>query len=366
MSHDQAAEKPGGSSPRRRRVLRSILGAVGVLAFVSSIWSLFRWSASLFLPGFSLVPALYSRELAVYAASLLAFGLLMGFVGRLFAKGKRHDYFEDLRKALRSIAGGDFDVKVDLRGRGMDNPFGQVADDLNDMARALKRMEELRQEFISTVSHDIQSPLTSISGFARALRDEGISAQARQHYLDIIEAESGRLSRLSDNLLRLSALEARAVGPGSEPFRLDEQLRAVVLAAEPQWRGKGLELELELERLGVKADEDMLRQAWANLLHNAIKFSTPGGRIVLRLHEEGGNAIFGIEDEGLGISPEDLPLVFDRFFKADRSRSRADPASGSGLGLAIVKKIVELHGGAVKAESRGLGKGSVFTVSLPL
>lgn len=363
-SASEGAAGRRGNGPRF--VLRSILGAVSVLALISALWTLLRWAASLVLPGFALLPPLYARELAVYAASLLIFGVAVGIVGGLLSKGKRRDHFAELNAALRKIARGDFDVAVPVFGDVRNNPLGQVAGELNDMARSLKRMEELRQEFISTVSHDIQSPLASIAGFARALREEGLSEDRREHYLDIIEKESGRLSRLSDDLLRLTALEARSPRIGAAPYRLDEQIRSVVLAAEPQWRSKELVLELDLDPLRVRADEDMLFQAWANLFHNAVKFSPFGGRVALSLREEGGEARFRIEDEGIGLAAEDIPLVFDRFFKADRSRSRADPSAGSGLGLAIVKKVAELHGGSARAESEGPGKGSAFTVILPL
>jgi two-component system, OmpR family, phosphate regulon sensor histidine kinase PhoR len=349
---------------RARVVVRSAVGAIAVLALISSLWTGLRALAMAALPAAAPGASAFLRELAIYAASLVAFGLLMSLLSLVMRKGKRHDYFTEMSAAFRRIARGDFDVAVRVADRGGGTPFGMVAGELNEMTKALKRMEELRQEFISTVSHDIQSPLASITGFAKALREEGLPAQARAHYLDIIEAESGRLSRLSDDLLRLTALEARK--PRTEPYRLDEQIRSVVLASEPQWRGKGLELELDLEELRIEADPDMLFQAWANLLHNAVKFSPQGGRLALSLRAEGGLALFRIEDEGIGIASEDLPFVFDRFFKADRSRSRADPSAGSGLGLAIVKKIALLHGGDAKAESGGPGKGSAFTVSLPL
>jgi two-component system, OmpR family, phosphate regulon sensor histidine kinase PhoR len=352
-----------------RLILRTALGASACLLLLSALWLGLRSLAARAFPGFAFAPRPLALELAVYVLSIVAFGFSMSLVGRFMSKGRRRDYFAELRSALRKIASGDFDVALSLRAEGREgpfgDPFGEVAGELNDMARALKRMEELRQEFISTVSHDIQSPLTSIGGFARALREEGLSRELREHYLDIIERESGRLSRLSDDLLRLTVLEARSPRLSEEPYRLDEQIRAVVLASEPQWKEKGLVLELDLEELRIRGDADMLFQAWANLFHNAVKFSPRGGRIALSLRG-GGHARFRIEDEGPGIDPADLGFVFDRFFKADRSRSRADPGTGSGLGLAIVRKVVELHGGAVRAESGGLGMGSAFSVDLPL
>ena len=336
-----------------------------VFAAAAAAWALVRWTSSLLLPGFAIGLSSFARELASFVAGLIAFVSIIGLiVHRLGAKWHR-DPFADLTAALRRIARGDFDVSMQVDER-RSRHLGGVADEVNEMARSLKRLEEFRQEFVSTVSHDIQSPLTSIIGFAQALRSEHLTVEERNHYLTIIEEESRRLSRLSGDLLSLTALEARPLLIGEAHFALDAHLRSVVLSAEPQWRARDLRLELDLPRVQIRGDKDMLAQAWTNLLHNACKFSPLGARVSIGLQEVDGQAIVRFEDEGVGIEPGDLPFLFDRFFKADRSRSRAVPGSGSGLGLAIVKKIVELHGGQTHAESRGLGTGAVFTVALPV
>ena len=149
------------------------------------------------------------------------------------------------------------------------------------------RWSKLRQDFISNVSHEIQSPLTSIRGFAALLKNDTLTAEQKNHYLNIIEAESKRLSSLSDNLLKLSALET-----GSEPlsikeYRLDKQLEKVALMLEPQWSAKNIAMEADLEKLTIQGDEDLLSQVWVNLLHNAIKFTPEGGtiRIILKARQ---------------------------------------------------------------------------------
>lgn len=355
----------GGPDRRSRRLAARLLWGGAVIASASAVWALLRWTASRLLPGFAIEPGAFVRELASFAAGLAAFLVVVSLVVHLLLARRHLDPFADLTAALRRIARGDFDVAMQVDHERAHRLSG-VAGEVNEMARSLRRLEELRQEFVSTVSHDIQSPLTSIIGFARALRSDDLTAEARTHYLAIIEDESRRLSRLSADLLSLTALEARPPRIGEEPFALDAHLRSVALAAEPQWRARDLRLELELARVRLRGDRDMLAQAWTNLLHNACKFSAPGGRVAIGLREVDGKAIVRFEDEGVGIDPADLPFVFDRFFKADRARSRTDPGSGSGLGLAIVRRIVELHGGEARAESRGLGKGAVFTVALPI
>ncbi len=338
---------------RRIPLVRALIGAVVVLALIGAMWTGFRALASrLGLEGSS-----WTGGLAALLATLVAFGLIVNVFG-LFIRARHPDHFSTLIAAIRSITTGDFGVTVDIKP---DNPFGPVAGEINLMVQSLKRMEEMRQEFISTASHELQSPLTSIAGFAKALRESGLAEEKRLHYLSIIEEESGRLSRLSDGAVapdrpRIAGREPEARAPGAA-FRARR--------ADPRRRGrrraamdaKKIALDLDLDPVEVCADENMLAQVWTNLFHNAVKFSRSGGRIAIRLRRKGDRAIATFVDEGVGIASEDLGLVFDRFFQADRSRSKSDPASGSGLGLAIAKKIVELHGGSIRAESAGLGAG---------
>jgi two-component system, OmpR family, phosphate regulon sensor histidine kinase PhoR len=233
------------------------------------------------------------------------------------------------------------------------------------MAQELKQMETLRQEFISNVSHEIQSPLTSIRGFARALQNDELSPQDRAHYLGIIETESMRLSRLSDNLLALAALESDTMRFEPQTYRLDRQIRKLILACEPQWTAKNIEMDVDVaaDELNICADEDLLSQVWVNLLHNAIKFTPQGGHIWVRAKEHNERVEFSITDNGVGIAEEDQARLFERFYKADKSRDRS--LGGNGLGLSIAKKIVEMHHGEISVESR-VGAGATFRVWLPV
>lgn len=347
-----------------RDKLRSLLGFVFVIAILGATWSGLRLLAS----RIGIAPSSWGGGLLAFMATLVVFGAAANIAG-IFIRKKHPDYFATLSEAITRLATGDFDVSLSFPDRVSGNRFfGRVAGEINLLAQSLKRMEDMRQEFISTVSHEIQSPLTSIAGFAKALREPGLSEETRLHYLSIIEEESGRLSRLSDGLLRLTALESRGanLNPRLAPIALDAQIRAVVVAAEPQWAAKDLALDLDLDPVRASVDEGSLSQVWTNLFHNAVKFSARGGRIRISLRREGEFAVARFADEGNGIAEGDLPFVFDRFFKADRSRSHADSASGSGLGLAIAKKIVELHGGSIGARSAGPGAGSEFRVELPL
>lgn len=272
----------------------------------------------------------------------------------------RHNLMGEAIEAMERIARGDFSVFLPVDEH---NPFSEIAESVNKMARELGTMESLRQDFISNVSHELQSPLTSISGFAALLRSDSLTPVQRTHYIDVIETEARRLSKLSENLLRLSSLESSAQPLNPSSFLLDEQIRNAALMLEPQWTAKNLELSLSLDRLEYIGDEGLLTQVWVNLLHNAIKFTPRGGAVTVTLTNAGKEAVCTVADTGVGFSEEDRLHLFERFYKADKSRDRA--LGGSGLGLSIVKKIVELHGGAVSAQSEP-GRGSAFTVTLPL
>ncbi|MFF2481564.1 sensor histidine kinase [Paenibacillus sp. NPDC058071] len=265
--------------------------------------------------------------------------------------------------AMRRIAKGDFKVRLDI-GRRNRGPFETIMHEINHMAVELDEMEQLRQAFISDVSHEIQTPLTSISGFARALQNDSLPQETRRSYLRIIESESVRLSRLSDNLLKLSSLESDHHPFEPKAYRLDRQLGNLILSCEPQWTEKRLEMNVDMDEVLVFGDEDLLSQVWINLLGNAIKFTPEGGRIDVRLSRDAADQSvrFRIADNGIGIPEESRELVFQRFYKADKARSRK--TGGSGLGLSLAKKIVDMHKGHIFLESEP-GQGAAFTVILP-
>jgi signal transduction histidine kinase len=285
--------------------------------------------------------------------------MIIGLFSRFF-RAQQLNAFQPVIQALERIAKGDFSIRLDEQHQ--DGILSNLVSSVNKMALELGQVENMRQEFISNVSHEIQSPLTSIRGFAQALQDDNLSAEQRHHYLAIIEAESTRLSRLADDLLKLASLEAEQVKFEPKPYRLDKQIRSLVLTCEPQWSAKGITPEVALKEITITADEDLLSQVWLNLIHNAIKFTPAGGSIKVALRAHGERVEVSIADSGPGIAAEDQVHIFERFYKADKSRTRSK--EGSGLGLSIVKKIVEMHAGALDLESSP-GAGSVFTVSLP-
>lgn len=248
-----------------------------------------------------------------------------------------------LTDATKSMAKGKFDF--DLHTKRKDE-IGLLTVSFNEMAKELAKLDRMRQDFVSNVSHEIQSPLTSISGFTKALKQKKMSEESRLHYLTIIEEESERLSRLSENLLRLSFLQQETHPLKVSSYRLDEQLRKVVIALEPQWAAKEIEIDLKLEAMTIQADEDQLYQVWINLLSNSIKFTPEHGKIYIEAAVKEDQNVVSITDNGPGIPEEEQEDIFTPFYKVDKSRNSI--VKGNGLGLSIVKKIVEIHNGTIQ------------------
>ncbi len=345
---------------RFRLIAKILLGILGVSTVIAAAWTGAYFASKLIFHSFGTPSTEYVSQLILMLLQLVILFCLMAIIGSATI-GKERGFYTPIITAIRQISKGDFKVVLDN-----DRRYGQftgIVEGINEMASELSRMESMRQDFISNVSHEIQSPLTSIRGFAQALRNESLSSGSRRHYLDIIEAESTRLSGLSENLLKLSALEADSFPFERKAYRLDKQLREMILVAEPQWLGKTIEVEAELEEIHVYAVEDLMSQVWTNLLHNSIKFTPEGGCIHIRLYSLEKTIEVEIKDSGIGIAEEELPRIFERFYKVDQARTASE--GGSGLGLSLVKKIVEIHEGNVAVRSRP-GEGTVFVVSLPL
>lgn len=265
-----------------------------------------------------------------------------------------------LTKATKQIAGGDFNVKLNIKQKG---ELGTLARSFEDMMHDLRQLEQMRRDFVSNVSHEVQSPLTSISGYALVLKQVDLADNERSRYLDIIIAEADRMSKMSDNLLKLSLLESQSQQLRLVTFSLDEQIRRVIVALQPQWSARNIRFELNMKTVSIMADHDQLNQVWTNILGNSIKFSKDGGVIDVSIKQDIKNVTVRISDTGIGISFEDQKRIFERFFKADRSHSRK--YGGSGMGLAIVKQIVSLHQGDIRVESEP-GRGTTVMVTLPI
>ena len=349
-----------GRAPKRFAVPLGQL-ALGMAAVV--VLFIVSWSFVYLLFGqlglFPGSPNGYWHPLLTFVCCLfVAYGILLP-IGWL--TGTRLQQFSaTLNQAVERIAQGDFSVNLPWVTLDAGTHFDKLIVGVNKMTESLKAMELMRQEFVANVSHEFQTPLTNIAGYAEALKDGSLDEATRLRYLGIVQDEAHRLSHLAEHLLRLSSLDAEARTVVAQTYRLDAQIRAVVLSLEVQWAAR--EVVVDLDPVTITGDQELLGQVWLNLFQNALKFTPQDGRVGVRLSASDGVEV-RFSDNGIGMAGDDLPRVFDRFFKADPSRSRA--LGGNGLGLAVAKKIIELHHGSIEATSPGPGQGSEFVVRLP-
>jgi len=272
--------------------------------------------------------------------------------------------------AAHALGGGaDTDRQVTLNGLpyrarvARAGEFG-AALALQDLSE-LQRLGRARRDFVANISHELRTPITSIRLLIDTLRGGGVTgAAARDELLDKIAIETETLGQLSQELLDLAQIESGRTPLRLVPVSARSLLEAAAGRLDEQRARKRQILELSGgEGLTVLADPDVLGRALVNLVHNALKFTPAGGRIALAAERAGGAAQISVQDSGDGILPDDLPRIFERFYRADRAR----PKGGTGLGLAIARHVVEAHGGRLWAESEGLpGRGAVFYITLPL
>jgi signal transduction histidine kinase len=300
-----------------------------------------------------------TREFGQFLKTVLIIVLIIGSLILAIAARYLVKPLHLLTDATRRLAKGDFSIRVQSKRK---DEIGILTASINDMAKELGMLDQMRQDFVANVSHEIQSPLTSISGFSKALRDKTMDEAKRIHYLTIIEEESNRLSRLSENLLNLSSLQYEHHPFHPQNLSLDEQLRGVVITCEPLWALKKQVIDLQLEEVTIQADIDQLNQVWLNLIHNSIKFTPEHGEIRIDLKVKSDNAIVTITDTGSGIPAEEIHDIFKPFYKVDKSRT--DSIGGSGLGLSIVKRIVDIHHGDIEVISIP-GEGTTIKIKLP-
>ena len=271
--------------------------------------------------------------------------------------------------AAARIAQGDYAQRLVPEGpqevQDLAAQFNHMAARVEESIAEIRKQEDLRREFVAAVSHELRTPITSIQGFVTALSDDvSGSPEARQRHLAIVAEESHRLARLVDDLMEFAKLEAGQLTVRPEPFDLADLVRSCAASVEPAARQSGVQVAAlgASEPLRLHGDRDRIAQVVLNLLYNALRFTPEGGRVDVTLSRSGGVAQVSVTDTGPGIAPDDLPLIFERFYKGKQQGRR--PMGGTGLGLAIARGLVGAHGGRIWAESQ-VGKGSTFTLWLP-
>lgn len=297
---------------------------------------------------------LYSLLLGIAASIILAFIFSRSVSGPILK----------INSVARAMAGGDFSLQAPVK---QGNELGMLAESINALSRQLRekiqtieRIDATRRSFVASISHELRTPLTIMQGYTEALMD-GIAQdeKQRERYLNNIYEETIRLRRLVDDLLDLRRLESGVISMCMDRADISDIIENVAGQFKEVVIDKNVSVRVDLpaERLMARGDRDRLRQVVINLVDNAVRFSPEGGVVVIKGEIEGDRVRVLVKDQGLGLVREDQQLVWERFYKADESRS--DRNSGSGLGLAIAKQIIELHGGNIGIESSP-GKGSTF------
>ncbi len=310
---------------------------------------------------------LLELQVDVFAVScLILMGLFIAIIIAYYfilltAERSRKPIIE-LNEIAKALAKGDFSKRIEIHGSA---DVAQLCENFNIMAESLSKQDEFKNEYISNISHDIRSPLTTIKGFVEAIMDGTIPANKVNHYLEIVYNEADRLSVLGQSLLELSKIDLGDKNLKLQKFDIIDFLRDCLESMEDKCSQKEITMELRFDRepVYVYADIAKMQRICYNLTDNAIKYTNYNGHIVLGVETFNRNkAYIYIKDNGIGISEENQKHIFERLFKVDKSRGK--DKNSVGLGLAIVKEMIEAHGEKINVESE-LGKGTKFYFELP-
>lgn len=287
--------------------------------------------------------------------SVIAAVVVSWWVSRLIVRPIRM-----MAAASQELAQGNYEQRLDL---GTHDELEDLADSLNSMARELAQTENLRRQLIGDVSHELKTPLASINGLMEGLQDGVIEASPQTYQL--VRDETKRLQRLVNDLQELSRVEADVIPLEQQGVPPQDLVEPIITKMRPQFEDKDIKLVVQYPAnlIEVFADIDRTSQVLTNLLGNALQYTPTGGMVTVSVREAEQGILFSVCDTGMGIAPDNLGKIFQRFYRADKSRSRA--SGGSGIGLTIAQRLIVGQGGLLWAESEGLGKGSTFNFILP-
>jgi len=300
------------------------------------------------------IPLKWEVPLAIeLVGSCLLIGILItSLLSRFF-----FDPIKKLRKAMDQVAEGDFSIRLEEESNSKE--IMELYTGFNLMAEGLRSTEILQTDFVSNVSHEFKTPINAIEGYSTLLQGEDNLTADQQEYVDKILYNTKRLSSLVGSILLLSKLENQQIPTNRRLYRLDEQIRQSIVGLEAAWEPKGIEFDVELERVEYLGNEPMMRHVWDNLISNAVKFSPHGGLVQMTLTKKLRKIVFTIEDSGPGLTEEAQKHIFDKFYQADSSHKQ----EGHGLGLSLVKRVLAIEDGEIQVENGSLG-GCCFTVTL--
>ena len=332
--------------------LRKYIAIVSILTFISSC--IISTAITIGAIKIFYKEAITYEKLVLVCILILVLALIIAWFSLWVGAGHLTKPLIDVSNTVKQVAEGNFKVNIKRRDTTKCeyeyiNEVDELAKNVNKMVAELDGMDYMRKDFMSNVSHEIKTPIAAITGFTEILLDGSIDESERQEYLEVINKESMRISRLCENMLHMSRLDSQVIVSSVQKIRLDEQIRKCIILLSEKWSEKEIDFSINLEKVSIFSDADMLQQVWINLIDNAIKYSGDNCKIdisVKRLNDK--SVAVSISDNGIGIEEKKLHKIFDKFYQCEESHKK----SGSGLGLSISKRIIELLNGTIECKSK--------------
>ena len=332
--------------------LRKYISIISILIFISSCiisTLVIIGTINIFYIG-----QITNEMIVVICIFILILALIIAWISLWIGAGHLTKPLIDVSNTVKQVAEGNFKVSIKRRDTTnceyeYINEVDELAKNVNKMVAELDGMDYMRKDFMSNVSHEIKTPIAAITGFTEILLDGNIDENERHEYLEVINNESMRISRLCENMLHMSRLDSQVIVSSVQKIRLDEQIRKCIILLSEKWSEKEIDFSINLEKVSIFSDADMLQQVWINLIDNAIKYSVDNCKIdisVKRLNDK--SVAVSISDNGIGIEEKKLHKIFDKFYQCEESHKK----SGSGLGLSISKRIIELLNGTIECNSK--------------
>ena len=343
--------------------LRKYIAIVSILTFISSC--IISTAITIGAIKIFYKEAITYEKLVLVCILILVLALIIAWFSLWVGAGHLTKPLIDVSNTVKQVAEGNFKVNIKRRDTTKCeyeyiNEVDELAKNVNKMVAELDGMDYMRKDFMSNVSHEIKTPIAAITGFTEILLDGSIDESERQEYLEVINKESMRISRLCENMLHMSRLDSQVIVANLQKIRLDEQLRKCIILLSEKWSNKEIDFSIDLEEVSILSDSDMLQQVWINLIDNAIKYSRENCKIDISVKSFNDKSVeVSISDNGIGIEEGKLHRIFDKFYQCEESHKK----SGSGLGLSISKRIVELLNGTIECKSKK-DSGTTFEVTL--
>lgn len=300
---------------------------------------------------------IFENELFWFVFIIAVMSILIGFTFSVIFSRIISKPITDLSKSMKLVSEGDFSIRLSTSSTVAE--INELYNSFNIMTNELGATEVLQTDFVSNVSHEFKTPINAIEGYATILQDTSLTGEQQKSYVERIIFNTHRLSDLVGDILLLSKVDNQSILTKQTTFRLDEQIRQILVMTEPAWSAKNIEPDVDLHRIEITGNEAILSHVWSNLIGNAIKFDPEGGLMKLRLYADNGKIIFTIEDNGPGIPESERHRIFDKFYQSDSSHK----SEGNGLGLALAKRIVDACHGEISVED-GENGGTTFRVIL--